>query len=51
MLDMEISKLSHDSILQFYGAWVADGSAHLAYEFAGKVDFPTIGAITGHLLF
>ena len=37
MLDMEISKIRHDSILQYYGAWVADGNAHLAYEFAGKV--------------
>lgn len=45
MLDMEISKISHDSILQFYGAWVADGSAHLAYEFAGKVDFPLFGPL------
>merc|ERR1711892_1485889 len=36
MLDMEISKIRHDSILQYYGAWVADGNAHLAYEFAGK---------------
>ena len=37
MLDTEISKIKHDSILQYYGAWIVDGNAHLAYEFAGKV--------------
>ena len=39
MLDTEISKIKHDSILQYYGAWIADGNAHLAYEFAGKVSY------------
>ena len=33
----EISKIRHDSILQYYGAWISDGHAHT--EFAGKVVF------------
>ena len=37
ILDTEISKIRHDSILQYTGAWIAEDSIHLASEYAGKV--------------
>ena len=36
ILDTEVSKIKHDSILQYCGAWLQDDSIHIAYEYAGK---------------
>ena len=40
MLDTEVAKIKHDSILQYYGAWIANDSIHLSHEYCGKEIVP-----------